>query len=64
MYLAEGVIKEVKIDVYGKAIILPISQLAEGCIGCSLIFGKYEDALQFVKKEGRIVKIGEVHKDK
>jgi hypothetical protein len=52
MWLALSLKQKAEISILGKTIALPISDLADGCIGCLLVFETKEDAAACVGESG------------
>ena len=58
MWLAPTLKKEAEVLVLGKAVTLPISDMADGCVGCMLVFDTRESAVKYIgDEEGTIIQI-------
>lgn len=58
MWLALSLKKEVEVEVLGRAAKLPISGMADDCIGCLLAFKTKEAAAEYAGIGGNIIEIG------
>ena len=52
MWLALSLKQKSEISVIGKTVALPMAGLADGCVGCLLVFETKEDAAAYVGEGG------------
>ena len=52
MWLALSLKQKAEISIIGKTVALPISDLADGCVGCLLVFETKEGAAAYVGEGG------------
>ena len=60
MWLAMSLKKRAEVSFLGRKVELPVSEMADGCVGCLLVFGTREAAAEYVGEGGQIVEIAAV----
>lgn len=60
MFVALNLNKTAKVSIYGKAVSIPFSGMADGCVGCLLAFDTKEAALGYAGEGGSIIEVGYV----
>lgn len=57
MWLASTLNQKAQVDVFGQEVELSIGDMADGCIGCLLVFGTKEQAIDYVGDENLVVQV-------
>jgi hypothetical protein len=57
MWLAMSLKKKAEVSVMGRKIELAVADMADGCVGCLLVFDSREAAAEYVGEGGQIVQI-------
>lgn len=46
-----------EVQAYGRKVTLPVSDLAEGCCGCLLVFSTREQAVEYAEDENLVFEV-------
>ncbi len=57
MYLAMSLKQHAEVSVFGNTVALPITGMADGCVGCLLVFESREAAAEYAGEGGSIVAV-------
>jgi hypothetical protein len=57
MWLAMSLKKKAEVSVLGRKVELAVSGMADGCVGCLLVFDTREAAAEYAGEGGQIVQI-------
>ena len=57
MWLALSLKKEAEVGFLGRSTKMPFSSMADGCVGCLLVFDDKDSAVEYVGDGGKIVEV-------
>ena len=60
MWVAMSMKKKATLSLFGREVKLNVADMADGCVGCLLVFGTREAAVAYVGEGGQIIEIATV----